>query len=173
MIKPKAIKEPYPTIENMKDDKHSATVLSPECLGKNGELNALLFCIYAEIYCEKLGDNNSSEIFEKIAIDELQHLKLLGKATLSLGENSNFVLNLTHKFSNDSSQTITLSNCPKKILTDAITAKLMAINFYEKLLTDLKNNQVYELIESILIDEREHLKILSDRLESCGVRIFC
>lgn len=172
MVKPITVNESYPIVENRLCDKFSATIISPAYCGLHGELSAVLSYTYGDFHYIATGDEKTSELFTGIALAEMHHFKMLGQALLSLGVEPTFTEYPSYASSFYSTRAINYSRLPEKILIDAITMEMVAIDEYEKMLIKLKNEQVRALIERILADERLHLKMLTERFESSEFKIF-
>ncbi|MBQ3219692.1 MAG: manganese catalase family protein [Clostridia bacterium] len=172
MSKPIRVDLPYPKIENAICDKHSATVISPAYCGLYGELSAILSYTYQNFNFKFLDDLDTAELFMGIGIVEMQHFQILGETLCSLGVDPIFTVYPPYKSDFYSTSSIIFSRSPEKMLMDAITGELVAINEYKRMLKCLKNEQVATVIERIVLDEELHVRVLKEKFNAYDVKIF-
>ena len=104
-------------------------------------------------------------MLEQIAMAEMLHIDLLGRAMKQLGLDPLYrqkpqTPNLWFNTGN-----VAYSKTLPKMLLDDIAGEMNAIADYQKMLALLKNEQVASLIERIVMDEKLHLAKLSEAYE--------
>lgn len=169
-----ALDLPYPSLDGIENDYCSAMIISPAYAGKYGELTAILQYMYHSLYFEKAGLKEYSKILDSIAITEMEHIHILGTLLLKLGVNPVFCMyppNTDYPFNTSG---ILYSELPQKIILDDISTEMLAINDYNQMLYQLKNERVGEVIQRIKLDEELHVKTLKEMyIKLSGVNCFC
>ncbi|MBR2975015.1 MAG: hypothetical protein IKC47_04650 [Clostridia bacterium] len=159
MTKPLICDLPYPSIDKLTPDLRSARLISFAYATLHGELTAILQYQYHRLWTTNA---QIAGLLEQIAIAEMLHLSMLGKAMKQLG------LDPTYKQSTQShslwynTSAVSSSKTLSKMLLDDIAGEMNAIADYKKILSLLKNEEVAALIERIVMDEELHLARLSD-----------
>lgn len=173
MPKPIRVDLPYPQIEcNKCRDLRSATIISPAYCGAYGELSAVLSYTYQNLNFIYACEEQTAELFQGIAIAEMHHFKILGQTLCALGVDPIFSVCPPYKSEFYNTSLITYSRSPQKMLMDAITSELVAINEYKRMLQLLDNEQVATIIERIILDEELHVQVLKDRFNAYDVKIL-
>ena len=155
---------PYPTYDEVKEDKRMATFLREIYAGGHGELKSVLQYIYHYFYFKKLGDVQSAEVVLGIAQSELKHVEILGDLLLKFGLDPVFALSpwgLNCRFVSD----VSYSKTAEKMIYDDIASEMASINEYEKLLNVISDQRLKALLKRITLDEELHIKALKDRLQ--------
>lgn len=162
-MKPLALDIPYPSLENLTEDVRSGQIISFAYATCRGELTAILQYSYHKLRFEQFS-HEDAQTLQSIAIAEMVHLELLGTAMLKLGINPLYVTcpDTTKWYS---AGCVSRSHLPYSMLTDDIMSELNAIADYKKMLFVLKNEQVEQLINRIILDEELHLKTLKEMIE--------
>ncbi len=147
---------PYPEItpqENLRDAK----LLMPNYSGQHGELTAILLYAYQSYI--SWADELLYSTLENIAIVEMHHHEMLGKAIYKLG---GYPVMGAKTFWNGSYVNYTIE--PVKFLEFNIKAEEIAIMNYEKTILNLEQEDVKLLLERIILDEEIHIKIFRQLL---------
>ncbi len=153
---------PYPTITATSPDIRSANILSFGYATADGELDSVLQYIYHSLRFTPYGDKYS-ELLQSIAIAEMKHVDLLGQAMLTLGLDPRYTTQ-PNKNQYYSTEYVSYSKTPTKMVLDDYKLELEAIAIYNKMLTLLDNEQVSALISRIILDEQLHAKTFRDLL---------
>ncbi len=172
MTKPIKVDLPYPRVDRVCCDIHSATVISPAYCGSYGELSAILGYTYQKFNFESAFEEQTAELFQGIAIAEMHHFDILGNTLSALGVDPVFTVCPPYKSEFYSTSSLTYSRYPQKMLMDAITRELVAINEYKSIIKRLKNEQVVAVIKRIILDEELHVEVLKERFDSYNVKIL-
>lgn len=159
-MKPIICDLPYPSTDNLQKDVLSGQIISFAYATQQGELQATLQYVFHHYYL----DNDGGEILMGIALAEMNHVEILGKAMLQLGVTPLYIQYPNSKRYYDTS-TVSQSTSPSKMLMDDIEGELNAITDYKKMLNVLKNEQVSAIIQRIILDEQLHLETLKKLLQ--------
>ncbi len=151
---------PYPTITTSQPDLRSANILSFGYATAEGELDSVLQYIYHSLRFTPYGESYS-ELLQSIAIAEMKHVDLLGQAMLTLGLDPRYTT-LPNKNKFYSTEYVSYSKVPIKMVMDDYRLELEAIAIYNKMLSLLENEQVSALISRIILDEQLHAQVFRD-----------
>lgn len=147
---------PYPEItidHNPKDAKLLMGVYSGAC----GELTAILTYAYQGYITQKYHELHDTLI--GIAKVEMHHHALLGETIYALG---GYPVMGARNYWNGSYADYTLNI--QNFLKDDIASEQNAILNYERTMLNIDTESVKALIERIILDEQEHIKILTQTL---------
>ncbi len=153
---------PYPTVTATKPDIRSANILSLGYANSDGELDSVLQYIYHSFRFAPFGDKYS-DLLQSIAIAEMKHVDLLGETMLTLGVDPRFTIQ-ANKNIYYSTEYVSYSKTPTKMVMDDYRLELEAIAIYNKMLNLLDNEQVSALISRIILDEQLHAQTFRDLL---------
>lgn len=156
---------PYPSIEEIVEDKRAAAIISGAYAGHHGELKAVLQYVYHYFNFRHLGDEQTAKILMGIAICEMEHLKILGEFMLKLGVDPIYTRFPPFRTEYFNAAYLSYSKSPVKMLLDDVAMEMTAISEYEKVEKDLKNEKHAAIIKRIALDEELHVKALKERLE--------
>lgn len=148
---------PYPQIEVTKNIAQSK-LLMPSYAGAGGELTAVLTYCFQSYITPKYPD--LAHALMGVAKVEMHHHKLLGNAIFLLG---GYPIMGARTYWNGSFANYTLD--PKKFLQQNILAEEAAIMNYERTILNLNDESVKMLIERIILDEEQHIKIFKELLK--------
>ncbi len=163
-MKPILLDLPYPSFEDIGEDRESATIVSPAYMGLRGELTAVLQYRFHNFYFESYGNKETADILAGISIAEMKHIEILGDLILKLGYPPVFTTEIPG-MRNYSSECVSYGRDPQNMLIDDINGELNAIALYEKIICRLKNERVIAVIKRIKLDEELHVKVLREQLE--------
>ena len=158
-VSPLICQLPYPTTQNLAKDLRTANIIYFAYNGQKGEKTAMqLYHKYSQML-----NNQDAQLMKQIYLAEQLHLKLLHDALLSLGyklpqhqaSNSNTYLPESNRhFANYNN-----------VIMQAIATKLTTIVEYKKMLYLIKNTDVQQIIEHIVMDENLHLQALQSMIK--------
>lgn len=156
------INEPYPEIENATTDMQTVAVLKNLAFSFTGELEAVLTYIYQSVIANKT-HKQIANIFEEIAIVEMEHLDMLMNAITAFGgvpkyEDCNGTM-FTTKFINYTQKL-------NEMLNNNIVAETTAIKDYTQAINHVSNKSLIALFERIMKDEKRHLEIFKTLKDS-------
>ena len=158
MTKPLICDLPYPNVDNLSPDVRSAKIISFAYSSLYGELSAILQYHYHNFWIE---DPQIALLYEQIAIAEMMHFEMLGKAMKQLGVDPLYRQKPQEPNLWYNTSSISYSKTLPKMLLDDIQGEMNAIADYKKMLMVLNNEQVESLIQRIILDEELHLERLS------------
>ncbi len=157
---------PYPTLDKIKENPNDACIIYPAYSGLHGELTGVLQYVYHHFYFEKQLNDATAQVLMGIALAEMEHYKMLGKAILKLGVSPIITTNLPYRYNPYNTSKILYSKEGQKMLLDDISTELVAIKTYQKMLDKLQDERVSALITRIILDEELHVQVLKKELES-------
>ena len=160
-------KESYPQILN-KSDIITAKLLCKLYTGEHGELKSILQFKYHIAHFNKRKFTEVSSILEKIITEDLSHLDLLAKTLISLGVDPIYTERPNDKYKFFSTANLSYTNVPKQMLFDDIAQKIQSVRTYKQVLANLKNPEIYSLINQIKTAEDSHLA----ELKNLNAKIF-
>lgn len=162
-IKPLKVDLPYPDLECIEKDLYTGRVLSFAYATQESELGAILQYTYHS-FCFSLFDKSCQELLESIAMVEMEHLNLLGRALAKLGINPLFVHQPPLKQNFFNTGTLAYVTEKSKMLKANLEGELNAIAGYKKIISLITNKKIIELVNRIIMDEELHVKALQDAL---------
>lgn len=147
-------------LEAVGEDVRALRIVSPAYAGRDGELTSVLQYVYQATL---LGETNSglAGVFSALAADELRHLQILGTLITRLGAPPVFTACPPYPVSYYSASCVNYVKRTEEILAADRAAERASIERYTRMLDELENPAVAEVIAQILSEEREHLNILN------------
>ncbi len=173
MIKPITVNLPFPEIKNIKSDYRTGTLLAPSYCGAHGELSAVLSYTYQSFNFFSQEDEKTAELIKGISLAEMKHFDILGQLYCAMGIDPVFSLRPPCRSAFYSTESITFTKVPEKMLMDAIAGELIAIKEYKKVIESGVEDTVAHIISRIILDEELHLDLLKERLMDFNLKIFC
>ena len=162
-MKPLICDLPYPSTDALTTDVRSGQIISFAYATLNGEVTATLQYAYHNFVLSATHPE-IAETLLSIAVAEMHHISLLGKAMCRLR-----ITPLYTQYPNSknyyNTSCVSQSVTPTKILMDNLKGELNAISEYRKMLLVLNNEQVEALIERIILDEQLHVETLKNLME--------
>lgn len=142
---------------NIRQNQRYANLLYDNFAGEAGELTAVTQYIYEHIELKQF--ECFSKILLSIAIEEMQHLDLIGGLIRRLGQKPYFI---DSKKNNWSSENVKYHfNNIYDMLMFNIKSEKEAIKKYEEAIKCTQNKSIKELLERIILDEKTHLEIFN------------
>lgn len=128
--------------------------------GKNSEMSSLSLYLYnAALACQH---KEISEIFQQISIQEMYHAQIFGQLALQMGESPRLWT------SDQRGKKIYWSPAYNhyfreihKLLAEAIRSETRSIDKYSQQLKQIKDDGIYIILQQIIMDEQNHMEILS------------
>ena len=158
-MKPIAVDLPYPSVDDITYDTYSASIIYPAFIGAHSELGATIQYIYNNISCLKGGNEKAAQTFMGIAICEMEHFHILGETLTRLGAE-----NILADYPQCAKPNYSLS--VNKMILESIAGELVAIETYSQMVNKLKNERVSAIITRIILDEKMHVTVLKELLNS-------
>lgn len=155
----------YPIIKVENKNLYYADILLFDYTSSVSELTATNQYVYQSIYFKKI-DNALSKDLLKISITEMHHLGYLGETISLLGRKPVFK---SPDYSTENmipwdSNYINYTTDIKKMLIHNIKIEKQAIKNYEKHIKIIKDIHIQKLLNFILKEEYEHIKIFEKYL---------
>ena len=148
---------PYPKLINIRKNVRYANLLYTNFAGEEGELTAV--CQYVYEHMELKRYESFSKILLSIAIEEMQHLELLGDLIKRLGSTS-YYINQNQCMWNSKNIKYNFNNLYDMINFN-IKLEKKAIERYRELIKYTQNKSIKDLLERIILDEQTHLEIFN------------
>lgn len=157
---------PYPQVEVEEKNPYYAELLSQNYAGTTSETTAVM--TYSFQHLSKFNENEEfAKIMEEIAEVEMKHMELLGETIKLLGKEPEY--KTCESLRGDcimwSSKNVNYTTNLKEILTNNIKSEEAAIRYYKEHKKEINDKYIKKLIDRILLDEQEHIKIFSTLLE--------
>lgn len=156
---------PYPDLGGITPDGNAVKIIAPAYASECGELNAVLQYEYHRIQFEDQGLQDYASLIQGIAVQEMNHMHILGSMLLKLGVSPVYVAYPPYPSNFYATRCVSYSRIPQKILIDDIAAEQSAIASYESMLRRLTNERVAAVIKRIKMDEEEHLVAFKNMLK--------
>jgi Mn-containing catalase len=153
--------QPYPEPVIPYKNPLEAKRLMNDYGGRDSETTAILQYSY-QTYIIKQAFPAYAKKLEEIAIVEMRHHELLGTTIAELGGYP--VIGGKNSFWNGSY--VNYVNDLKKLLEANIQGEELAIINYEKTILSIQNDSIKQLIERIILDEKQHIVIFKAMLSS-------
>lgn len=169
-IKNYEIATPYPNItvttnelKNLEPDNGVKTIsmLINAYAGNKGEFTASAQYIYQSFLVKKEYEH-LYELLEKVAIKEMQHMEILSQILVNLNVNPKFCRYIDNNINicnNWSANHIKYITDIKEFINYNITLETDAIHDYNQILQTTYNENLKEIINRILMDEKLHLEL--------------
>ncbi len=147
--------EPYPPIEDIKQDIKFGRMLYNSYSGYKSELTTIL-----QYVNENISNQSSQElqnVLIKIAIEEMFHLKILGELLVKLGFTPYYMGSRNNKWCSDNVK-YKFYNV-NEMLDYNIEGEKDAIREYKRLIENTDDKCIKAIIARIIKDEENHIRI--------------
>ena len=157
---------PYPSVDNLKTNKKLAYKLKKAYCGNISELSCTTKYIYQHIL---LNDEfkEIKKVLKQIAIVEMKHLEILGEMLKKLDLPP--IYTFLNKVDNETyfqSSFISYEEDLPKFLEENIKDEQKAIKLYQKIIKEANDYNVTNILERIILDEENHIRIFSSILKN-------
>lgn len=142
---------------NIRQNQKYANLLYDNFAGAEGELTAVNQYIYEHIELKRY--ENFSRILLSIAIEEMQHLELIGDLIKKLGKKP-YYINKNQCIWNAENIKYHFNNVYDMLMFNIETEK-KAILGYKEAIKNTQNKSIKDLLERIILDEQTHLEIFN------------
>lgn len=154
--------EQNPTLKVEKENKEYAQILLEDYAGNISEDTA----IHQYLYQALIVDNSSlKKSLTRIAITEMHHLHILGEIIELLGGNPFYGTIKNHHIDSWDASNINYEKNPYVFLKNNITQENIAIKHYKMRIKQIDDDYIKEILENIILDEQNHIKIFYSFLE--------
>lgn len=159
-------KIPYPELDGIREDEKTLKIVSPAYAGDESELTAVLQYTYQAILLGETGHKDLAETLQKISMDEMRHVEILGRLVTKLGARPVFSYFPPYPIRFFTARSVSYSSSPKKMLADSIVGEQYAIDSYSRMIAKLTDESVRAVIARIRMDEMKHLQMLEEAVKS-------
>ncbi|ATD54665.1 ferritin-like domain-containing protein [Clostridium chauvoei] len=151
---------PYPKIEVDTINLQYANLIQMNYAGMISEFSAINQYIYHEISLfEDYPDVTYT--LKGISKVEMHHLQILGELIIVLGGNPGYWINRKNKKLNWSPNFVVYGSTLKEMLAADIAGEKDAIDQYRKTANQIQNENIVAIINRIILDEEQHIKLLN------------
>lgn len=152
---------PYPEADTVTPSREEVRLLMPVFGGRESETTAVLnYVYYSYVSQEKYRD--LSRCFEGIAIAEMRHHELLGRAVARLGGTPYIGGNYNYWQGNF----VNYAKDPSLMLRNALNAERQAICDYKNIVAKTGQAEIKAMVERIILDEELHVKTLTELISN-------
>lgn len=157
------VEEPYPPVQVQQKNRAYANAMLSNIGGENSEMTAVSLYFYDQLVTRE--DVTVSHIFHRISIVEMHHLEIFGTLSLLLGEDPRLwsTAGQQKRYWTPAYNTYTWRK--KQLLQIALKSEQMAIAKYRSQLKWIKDPNILENLQRILLDEESHVRIFQWLLE--------
>lgn len=154
---------PYPPAEVESTNPCYARILSEDYAGRGGEMTAITQYFYQHVItgecCPELSD-----ALQKISIDEMRHLDLLGELICKLGCDPLLFNHNCGKNAYWCGCNVSPTKDVCRFLEENIEGERTAIEDYQKQICQIRDCCVRKVLERIIIDEENHMQFFEQFL---------
>ncbi len=147
--------DPYPKIENIKQDYRFGKMLYDSYAGSYGELTAITQYVYENITNEE--NKELRNVLMRVAMDEMHHLKILGELLVELGFIPYYMGSRNNKWCSD--RVKYKFSSVEEMMKYNKKKKKMAIKEYERLIENTEDKCIKDILSRIIKDEENHIRI--------------
>lgn len=151
-------KNPYPNLDEIGENEGILKIVSPAYAGDESELTAALQYTYQQIVLEKDGLTKAAETLGRIASDEWEHLRTLGRLIARLGARPSFCYLPPYPIRYFSARSVCYSSDARKMLSSSLIGEEYAVESYSRMLCKIEEEKVRAALARIRMDEIEHAK---------------
>lgn len=156
---------PYPpVIAECKNPMYAQAMLSNMGSG-NSEISAISSYFYSSLITA--GHDEISQIFHKISVVEMHHLKIFGEFAYQLGADPRLWASVNRRMVYWSPQYIKYPNELKAVLSEALSSEMKTIEKYTIQSRRIKDLCIVENLKRIILDEEIHVDIFKTLLSKC------
>lgn len=157
-----AVDLPYPSLSGITPDHRVCEMLFEAYSANHSELNAILQYVYHQLHFEKQEMFDVAFTYERIFINEMEHLHMLGEAIIKLGGDPVFIIPPPPRRTFYSTCAVSYSSEPCRMLLDDIAGECTAIAEYNAMIEKAGEGAVATLLRRIVMDEELHYATLKE-----------
>ena len=154
--------QPYPSLEGIGEDRAALCIVSPAYAGRAGELNAILQYVYQAVVLGETGHAEAGRELMRIAREEMHHLEVLATLICKLGAPPIYANCPLYPVGFYSAGAVDRSRELPRMLEIDLAGERMAVAQYGRMICSLQNERVSAVLQRILLDEEEHIRILKE-----------
>lgn len=152
----------YPEIKVMEKDLPFAYKLLDAYAGNVSEFSAVGQYSFQSIYLSEYKD--LSKILKNISIVEMKHIEILGELIKELGLIPYYVIYKNQKAIPWNSDYINFTTNYRDMLVSNINKENESINNYNKLISETNDQNIKNILNRIILDEKRHIEVLTKLL---------
>lgn len=160
--------EAYPPIQAQGRNQRYAAAMLSNLGGANSEMTAVSQYFYDHLVTA--GSPEVSEAFRDISVVEMHHLEIFGALALQLGADPRLWSVQQGRRSWWSPDYVHYARKLGPLLHGALQAEHAAIRKYQNQTRWIRDENVLENLRRVILDEEQHVQILTCLCERCGVR---
>ncbi len=153
---------PYPPLKTNGKNLYYATLLTNDFAGAISEMSAVTAYSFQHLVTNI---HKISETIKCISLIEMRHLEIIGKLISNYGGNPRLAVQAGYKSTYWNAQYISYETNPKHYLKENIVNEKVAIASYNNRISQISDRSVQELLERIILDEENHIRLFTDLLE--------
>ena len=153
---------PYPPVRTDGNNLYYASLLTNDYAGVVSEMSASLVYMFQYFVTS---NEKISDTLKRIAQVEMRHLALIGELIDAYGGNPRYAVQSGSKCNFWNAQYIGYETNPKLFIKENIVNEKAAISNYNIRMNQISDRHVHELLERIILDEENHVKVFSTLLE--------
>lgn len=152
-----ASSKPYPPVQVCERNQAYGRMMLDNMGGNNSEMSAVSLYLYNNLLIDE--DERLSNIFHKISIVEMHHLRIFGQIARLMGENPRL---WTYRGNRMAYWTPGYNNYPmeiKALLMNALNGEKNAVQKYEQQCQKIADPHIVACLRRIIEDEEIHIRI--------------
>jgi bacterioferritin len=143
-------------------EQHANEMLG-NAAGNDSEMSAIALYLYGHFVGE--GPPELPGVFHKIALDEMRHLGLFEEEAKRLGADPRLWVRVGGRKRYWTAKCVRYADKPRRIVMNALIAEHLTIDRYTGQLRRIKDPKTVMLLEKVLAEEKEHVKLLTGLLK--------
>lgn len=156
-------KLPYPPVKaECKNPMYAQAMLS-NIGAANSEMTAI--CLY--VYNHFMTADDIAQIFHKISVVEMHHLNIFGELARQLGADPRLWAQINRRMVYWTPQYNKYPTELKPLLQNSLSGELKTIEKYKTQARRIKDPNIVENLERIILDEEVHVEIFKTLLAGC------
>lgn len=148
----------YPEIKVTEENIEDAKKLLSIYTSRNSIINNIFTYLYQSSFLEEKYSNILKELIEV----EIFHAKIISKLINLLGFKPRYIYKSINNYKYYNTSYINYNIDKNNIINNNIILKEKLILKYKKLVEDIEDNNVKEILKRIIIDENIHLRIFNE-----------
>ena len=153
---------PYPQITALQNNPIYANEMLSNIGGETSEMSAISLYFYNHVVTQEHAEISGA--FSQISRVEMRHLELFANAAFLLGADPRLWARRGRKLVYWSPKYNTYSQNLSRLLTKALYAEYMAVEKYTRQAKKIKDPALVALLERIIQDEKEHIRVFRELL---------
>jgi Mn-containing catalase len=153
---------PYPQAVTKGKNLYYASLLTNDYAGTVSEMSAVTKYVFQHMVTP---NKKISDTVRCISIVEMKHLEIIGEIIHNFGGNPRFAVQYGCNAAFWSAQYVSYGTDPRSYLRENIAEERAAIASYGARINQINDIYVQKMLERIILDEENHIRIFTDLLE--------